>query len=692
MARKQVQLDLATPALSPTNARGGQYSVAVPATPKTNAALQLSRALRVAPQILGQASNIAKQAGADKAAQVTDVEAALQDDGVKGILGYDKAYQQGLVKRHFVQNESTIRERFMNLSRTEDSLKMTPDEFLQSMDAERQTFVEELMEDFGGNPQREQAINALTSTFVDQLRDEATGEFVKNKKDQAIMMVSADAQDLFDKEGAKAGLDYMRTELSAMGIDMTPSERAQKMRDGVVSNVSVLIQEGRFTDAEKLLDDAAAYGIQGAGPLFGSTKGKDDLRRVKNALNTAIEKAEESFSDNSKGVGRSVDALMQDIADPNTAPEDVVAAAMRMATRAGVTPEAAQEFSEKVSGGSIDDFISAYRDLARDATNETTRDLLNDQLGEINRAKKEYFGGSASTIGTFSDDDMGTLETSIREVLDRNPKAARHELPISVNGRKVNYQDPDYINMVNRVMDDYQWARTPTQKDSIIREAQKAIRKDIEGFGLEYATRVSSELNDEAPSMWRKAKGDVALYEDLLVERAGELQGEYKRRADLRSTTDSLLDIDLKPADEAKAIKEGSKNRKVRDLPSFQFGQPVTATDVVTDRKALKDLDVSDADRRRLVQASLLSYGFPTTDSIDLKLLNDADMGFADVLLGDAVLRDMVPALRGYQAGDNATPDQKKAIKKWEEYGFDSLEDFNRLEEVQTTLRNLQNR
>ena len=136
MARKQVSLDLDTPALRPTGARGGQYRVAVPPTPKTNSALQLAQALRVAPQILGQASNIAQSLGAEKAAEVQDVETALQDDGVKGILGYDKAYQQGLVKRYFVQNEASIRERFNNLARGEEQLKQEH-QFIQALNDER---------------------------------------------------------------------------------------------------------------------------------------------------------------------------------------------------------------------------------------------------------------------------------------------------------------------------------------------------------------------------------------------------------------------------------------------------------------------------------------------------------------------------------------------------------------------------
>ena len=698
MARKQVDLDLGTPALSPTVQRAGQYSVAVTPTPKTNSALQLAQALRVTPQILGQASNIAKQLGAEAAAEELNVEEALADDTTKGILGYDKAYQQGLVKRHFAMNEEAIKERFMGLARTDDALRQTPEEFLVTMGNERQQFVDELMEQFGGNENREKALQALTGAYVDQLRDSATAEFIQNKKDQAEMMVSADTMTIFDNQGIAAGLDYMGAELSAMGVDMKPSVRAQKMRDAVTSNVAVAIEQGQYSKAEKIIADAEAYGIKGAGKLFGSAKGQDDMRRVKASLRKARSAVEESFSDNSKGVERSVDALMQDIATPDVTPEARSASALRMAKRAGVSDEEAQAFAEQVSEGSIDDFIAAYRDLARNATNETTRDLLNDQLGEINRAKKEYFGGSASTIGTFSSDDMGQLEASIREVLDRNPNTARTNLPMSVNGRKVNFQDPDYIEMMGRVNRDYEWATVPTQKGSIIREAQKAIRNKDARFGAyadEYAVAVSSELNEAAPSLWRQSKGDIAVYEGLLQDRADELKTEYKRRADLRGNTESLLDINLTEEKEAAAQESASRSKTVRDLKSFQ-GQ-ATVKDLMADRKTLQALEtgrrtLKREEKRRLIQASLMDYGFPTMDSIDLEMLSEANMGFQDVLLGDAVLMEMVPAYLGYNAGDDATPEQKASMKKWEEFGFDSLEDFLRLEEAQETLRNLNNR
>ena len=700
MERKQVNLDLGTNNLTPAAARGGQYSVAVASTPKTNAAMQLSQALRVAPQILGQASNIAKQMGEDAASEVVDVEAAMADDGVKGILGYDKAYQQGLVKRHFVQNEGAIKERFLNKARSEEALQMTPNEFIASLDAERGEFVSELMDSFGGNNNREEAVNALTASFVDELRNQATAEFITNKKDQALMMISADTQNVFSNQGVTAGLEYMRSEMAAIGVDMKPSERAQKMRDAVTSNVTAMAVEGRYAEAAKVIEDAEKFGIQGAGPLFGSTKGQDDLVTAKRALQKAREAAEESFSDNSAGVERSVDALMQDIAS-QASPEARVASAQRLADRAGVAPELAAEFVEAASEGGIDNFITAYREMTRNTTNEGVRDLLNDQLGEINRAKKEYFGGSVSTIGTFSETEVSQLEADIREVLDRNPKTGRTLLPVTAGGRRMNVTDPDYIDMMKRVERDYEWATVPSQRGSIVTTAQKDIRSKDARFGAyanEYAVAIESELNEMAPRLYREAKGDITAYESALQANADRLTGEYKRRATLRGNTQSLLDINLSDAKEIEAIKapeSGKPKKTVRDLVSFGGGE-VRLSDVTSDRETIRNLTAGKnglpkADKKRLLQASLIRWGLPTMDSIDLDMLNEADMGFGDVLLGASVIKDANLASEYYD-NDKPTAEQKAAYERWTELGFDSYEDFTTLAKVQSAIRNLNNR
>ena len=364
--------------------------------------------------------------------------------------------------------------------------------------------------------------------------------------------------------------------------------------------------------------------------------------------------------------------------------------------------------------------MEAYRDLARNSENETTRDLLNDQLGEINRAKKEYFGGNASTIGTFSAEDISDLKDQREAILREDPNTPLTQLPTSVNGRKMNVEDDDYKALLREERLDFGWATSPSQLNSITRDTQSAItgKDNARSFGAyagEYGTAIKNDLSAEAPALWRKARYDVAEYDSLLQDKADKLFASYQRRAELRGSTESLLDTNLSSTKESDAQEEASDNRTVRDMPSFSATAGVSVSDIMTDRKTLANMEtgrrsVSSADKKRLIQASLMDYGFPTMDSLDLELLSDADMGFEDVILGDAVIREMLPAFRGYQAKqlledsrntldskdiknlEKIIKDAQGSIEKWMDYGFDSVEDFNRLEEAQEALRNLNNR
>ena len=728
MARKQVDLDLGTQALQPTAQRAGQYRVAVQQTPKTNSALQLAQALRYTPQILGQASNIAQKMGAEAALNATDVEGEMLDDETKGILGYDKAYQQGLVKRHFSMNEESIKTRFKNLASSEEFLKMDPDQFVAALQGERQQFNDELMEQFGGNGNREQAINALSSTFVDDILDSTTAEWTDNKKQQTEMFISGDAQSMFQKHGIlSAGLQYMGQEFAALG--MAPKERGDKMRGAVEAHIGVLVSQGKHTQAQQLLKEAGTYNIQGNGAkLFGTTEGTKKMTAMRRALQKAQQKDDESFSENSKGLGRSVDALMQDVADPDVSIEDRQASALRMATRAGVPDEQAQAFAEAASVGGIDAMMDAYRDLSRNTENENTRDLLNDQLGEINRAKKEYFGGNASSIGTFSADDISDLKDQREAILMKDPNTPLTQLPTSVNGRKMNTEDDAFKTLLRDERRDFGWATSPSQLGDITKNAKKAIRgtasKDS-GFGVyasEYETTLRNDLNAEAPALWRKAKYDVAEYDDLLQKEADSLVAGYKRRAELRGSTETILDTSLSSSLKTKAENEAYKNpegktveerkprKTVRDLVSFSSDGDVSIKDVIEDRKILNGLDIKITDKRRLIQVSLMERGFPTMESFDLDLLSEAKMGFEDVKLGRPVRDEMGKAQLGYQAqqllkesGATLKPkevseleklikDSEGAMEKWLDYGFDSLEDFIRMEEGQATWNALNNR
>ena len=218
MERKQVSLDLDTPCPSSNSPTSWTVQCSGTSNPKTNSALQLARALRYSPQILGQASNIAKQMGAEAAANVENVEDAMEDEESKGILGYNKAYQHGLVKRYFDMNKSSIQERFQRLSGQvnlptgagEEQRLASVTEFTKLLDEERDAFNQELMDKFGGDEHREQALGVLSSSFVDSLYDATVSQYKENLEQQSQMFMSAEAQSLFESKGVAAGLELPR--------------------------------------------------------------------------------------------------------------------------------------------------------------------------------------------------------------------------------------------------------------------------------------------------------------------------------------------------------------------------------------------------------------------------------------------------------------------------------------------------
>ena len=302
-SREQVSLDLGTPALRPTVQRAGQYNVAVQATPKTNSALQLAQALRRTPQVLGQANNIAMDMGAKAASTTMDVEAAMQDKESKGILGYNKAYQQALVKRHFAMNEETIRERFQNVAgrtnlptgATEEERMASINEFVSNLDKERDMFNQELQDSFGGDAHREQALQALSSSFVDNLYDDSMKIYKENLEQQTEMFISADASTMIQKSGVTSGLDYAINEYKALGI--SPKERSIKLRGIITADIDVAVAEGRFRDASRLFAEAEKYKIVGNATLFGSVEGKKEKAKILARIESGLSKTSREDQD-----------------------------------------------------------------------------------------------------------------------------------------------------------------------------------------------------------------------------------------------------------------------------------------------------------------------------------------------------------------------------------------------------------
>jgi len=344
--------------------------------------------------------------GAKAAATTMDVEEALDDTERKGILGYDKAYQQGLIKRHFVMNEQAITERFMNLSRTDDSLQMTTDQFVERIEGERQEFVDELVGQFGTNSNRVDAIAALTGSFVDNLRDESMGAWVKNKKDQAFIQLSADTSDIIKKKGAIAGLKHAQAEINAWALDLKPSEKATKLRGIITADIDVAVAEGRFRDASRLLAEAEKYKIVGNATLFGSVKGKKEkatiLARIESGLSRASREDQDDLEDEYAAiVGDAYGGLR------GVETEDDISPAQRtqmLNSFQMLRPEADEatisEMFDKVFNGSGDplqNYSSLLRETAVNGT-DASADLYNGSRNKLDYILNNYANRPLSPV------------------------------------------------------------------------------------------------------------------------------------------------------------------------------------------------------------------------------------------------------------------------------------------------------
>lgn len=104
--REQVSLGLSPIALTPTIRAGGNYRVAVAATPKTNAALQLSQALKKAPGFYSKAVEFNQERAAEAVATMSpedfekEIQNGLDKDG-RSLFGYTKAYNEALTQKYY---------------------------------------------------------------------------------------------------------------------------------------------------------------------------------------------------------------------------------------------------------------------------------------------------------------------------------------------------------------------------------------------------------------------------------------------------------------------------------------------------------------------------------------------------------------------------------------------------------------
>ena len=182
--RVQVNYDPSEITLSPTVQQARGSGTVVQGMPQTNQLLNFSRALNQVPQVLGQVKNIGQAQAIEDFSQITDEDEKdrlLSDDKtVSRWLGYDKAFQEELVKDYFVRNQKTITQRFTDLANNPAQYG-SDGEFDAAITNEKNTLIQELQEEFGNNPNRVLAINAFGDNVLTKVVGETTAMYEANK-------------------------------------------------------------------------------------------------------------------------------------------------------------------------------------------------------------------------------------------------------------------------------------------------------------------------------------------------------------------------------------------------------------------------------------------------------------------------------------------------------------------------------
>ena len=711
-SREQVSLDLGTPALQPAVQRAGQYSVAVQATPKTNSALQLAQALRQAPQVLGQVNNIAKTMGAEAASQVSgaDLADAMQDEEAKGILGYNKAYQYAISKRHFAVNKDKMREQFLSLAgnqslptgNSEQERLASVNEFTTRLTEERQRFDQDLMDKFGGDAHREEALRALSGALVDDMQNEAAALYTKNLEEQTEMFISADAATQIKEKGVAVGLDYAIKEYKALGI--SPKGRSTKLRGIITSEALLLIEQEKFAQAEALVDESSSYSLYGNAQLFGSIEGKKELASLKSQIAKPQETLSKQITNSAKALGQQT-SLFANIITHGTV-EDQQAAFDNVFSQIGITSEQLDELGISLNTSSATESfrslsLASQALLKSDQISDVQRGALmgiQSKIGTIDESKRF----AKAPIGIAAEEDYSGFESTITKAINGNINADLGELEFRTDdGRVVPHTDPRIQTALKKAENSRAFLDTNKHPNSFFfsdeaNNLEEQVSKAVTGAKSKKYIQ-DSEYNNEfitlkeqmAKEVWQVSSQLPTEAEQIehfntnfptkLRTLTEELTTEIKERKKLSSTSaDKIQTLNQRTGvlDNAEEISDDGKyfGYKYNSLVNEFYNENMVNDPQLALETAMKDRALIREEHSTIAQpllaASYIRYGINSLSDFTpetVSELRSLQLGLADVYVGNEIRSELNKAIIYYQKkseGETASVAEENAMVK----------------------------
>ncbi len=300
--RVQVEYKGVTEAVTPAVVPSSGSPIPVQEMPKTNQLLQVVDAMKKLPKAYATQIGIAQTEAAEEIAKLNDTEIAgaiaENDKNTMSIFGFNKAYNEGLVKRHYQVNAKQYEQRLNNIAA---NLADNPDikDFNAALENEVETIKVENAQLFSNNRFQLETNDAAFQEVMGEYVANASGTYLANQQEAVVVQYSSEFRTNLDtsiqnksftKETATSHIKTLHNELKNVAI---PNSKKGELIAGQVDGYArVLLESGNIEAAEQLINAADKYDITGQKGTLGSAQSN-----TFSSLKVALEKAKDDESD-----------------------------------------------------------------------------------------------------------------------------------------------------------------------------------------------------------------------------------------------------------------------------------------------------------------------------------------------------------------------------------------------------------
>lgn len=293
--RVQVSYDPSEITLSPTVQQARGSTTVVQSMPQTNQALNFAKALNQAPQVLGQMKQIGQAQAIEDFNQITDDERKDKllsgEEELSGfrMLGYNQAFQRELVKDYFVRNTSSISERFTKLA-ADPSQYTSEEDFKQAINNEKQALISELGEQFGNDPIRVEALNAIGNSVLTEVVKGTNELYEANLINGIVSHKATNLQATIKANGDISGGFTTFLEEVKLEANLSNPEAKEELLATSLALANSYSLSGQYEKSLEIIDNLKNYEF-----FKGAKYGGDDLNKIIN-LEDEIRKSKDNAS------------------------------------------------------------------------------------------------------------------------------------------------------------------------------------------------------------------------------------------------------------------------------------------------------------------------------------------------------------------------------------------------------------